>query len=105
MDCEKVDTKEYVLKKQRDFLSRWWRSRTRSSPPLTNTTKPQLTAELPSIKKDWRLPKEIFLNWRQKKELQWDGRRGAIGIIGSRTPGWATHKLEGNDTAEALPQE
>ncbi|XP_072797194.1 uncharacterized protein [Vicugna pacos] len=50
-----------------EFQSRWWGSRTTSSPLLATTAKPQLAAKQPlGKKKDWKLTKKVF-NWKQKE--------------------------------------
>ena len=51
---------------------------------------------LEPIKKRYSMSKD--------KEELWDGRRGAITMTSNPIPiGWATHKLENNNTKEVLP--
>ena len=50
-----------------------------SSPLIMETPKSQLTAEQPSTKKCWNLPKKDTLHPKAKKPQQ-DGRRGTITI-------------------------
>ena len=86
--------------------SRWWSRRMRAHPLLTKTPKSQLTAEQPSTKKCWNLPKKATLHPKTKRRPQWDSRRGTIminsNLVSTR---WATHKLENNYTRDIIPQE
>ena len=74
-----------------------------SSPPA-RTPKLQLVVEQPSTGGPWNPPTKDTSCPKTKKELQQDGRRGAITIKSNPIPaGWVTHKLENNNTKEVLP--
>jgi len=72
------------------------------SSPFARTPKSQLAVEQPLRGEHWNPPKKDNLCPKTKK-LQRDGRRGTIIIKSNSIPtGWATHRLEKNNTKEAL---
>ena len=73
------------------------------SSPFARTPKSQLAVEQPLRGEHWNPPKKHNLCPKTEKKLQRDGRRGTIIIKSNSIPtGWATHRLEKNNTKEAL---
>ena len=79
----------------------------RSSPPARPPSS-QLAIAQPPTEEQWNPPEKdtpkYLLCPKTKKKLQGDGRRGTIMIKSNHNPtGWATQKLEKNNTKEVLP--